>query len=358
MNRLYRVLVLLLLLALPPALQSAVAPDFVTDYAQSHGYSGSILLQQPGKPLYRRSFGLASRAFKQPNTPDTRYRIASITKAFTAVLVLQLVEQGKLDLQQPIRRYLPAYAGNGGDKVTLHQLLNHTSGLPNFDQVKDLATALSEGVPNYQKPRTSTQLMADYCSGDLVAEPGKAFDYNNCDYIVLGKIVEAASGKPYADLLRERIAVPLGLKHTGLLQQSDIVEGLADTYMYREDLKSLANDLPVYAENWFAAGSLYSTVDDVLAFADGLFDGKLLSAESLQAMTTPGLDDYGYGVWSYEMTIAGKKQRIVKRPGRIMGAQTQLFRMRDAGITLILLANTDAVDLDEFAAAVARRGAD
>lgn len=242
--------------------------------------------------------------------------------------------------------------------MTLHQLLNHTSGLPNFDQVKDLATALSEGVPNYQKPRTSSQLVTDYCSGDLVAEPGKAFDYNNCDYIVLGKIVEAASGKPYAELLRERITVPLGLKHTGLLRQSDIVEGLADTYMYREDLKSLANDLPVYAENWFAAGSLYSTADDVLAFADGLFGGKLLSAASLQAMTTPGLDDYGYGFWSYEMTIAGKKQRIVKRPGRIMGAQAQLFHMRDSGITLVLLANTDAVDLDEFAAEVARHSAD
>lgn len=345
----------LMLLCWPAAVQAAVPAEFAAAYAREHGYSGTVLIRQGQQPPYRASFGLANRAFGQPNTPQTRYRIASITKAFTAVLVLQLVEQGKLDLTQSIRHYLPGYAGNGSDRVSLHQLLNHSSGLPNFDQVKDFATALHEGVPNYQKPRTSAQLLGDYCSGDLVAEPGKQFDYNNCDYIVLGKIVEAAAGKPYETLLRERILQPLGLRNTGLLHQADIIERLADTYMYREDLKALANDLPVYAENWFAAGSLYSSADDVLAFADGLFGGKLLSAESFKRMTTPGLDDYGYGVWSYDMKIKGKPQHVVKRPGRIMGAQAQLFRLVDSDLTIVLLANTDAVDLDEFAAEIARR---
>lgn len=358
MKPLRTVLALLMLLSSPAPLHAAVPAQFATAYAREHGYSGTVLIRQGQRPPYRESFGLANRAFQQPNTTQTRYRIASITKAFTAVLVLQLVEQGKLDLQQTIRHYLPGYAGKGGDRVSLHQLLNHTSGLRNFDQVKDLATALHEGVPNYQKPRSSAQLVSDYCSGDLVAEPGKQFDYNNCDYIVLGKIIEAAAGKPYEVLLRENILQPLGLRNTGLLHQADIVERLADTYMYREDLKALANDLPVYAENWFAAGSLYSSADDVLAFADGLFGGKLLSADSFKRMTTAGLDDYGYGVWSYDMKIAGKRQHVVKRPGRIMGAQTQLFRLVDSDLTIVLLANTDAVDLDEFAAEIARRSAD
>lgn len=343
----------LLLAQLVPA-QAAVPADFIARYAREHHFSGTVLAQEHGKPVFRQSFGLADIAFDVANTPDTVYRIASITKAYTAVLVLQLAEQGRLDLHKSIRDYLPGYAGSGS-KASLHQLLNHTAGLPNFDQVKDLQTALTQGIPAYQKPATSAQLLANFCSGEQVAEPGTVFDYNNCDYIVLGRILEAVSGKRYEQLLAERLLQPLGLKHTGLARQGVIVPRLARTYMYREDLGALADDLPVYAENWYAAGSLYASADDVLAFANALFGGKLLKPASLARMTTPGLDDYGYGVWSYEMTIGGRKQRIVKRPGRIMGAQAQLFRMVDADITLVLLANTDAVDLDEFAAEIARR---
>ena len=338
------------------AVSSAAAPDaFITSYARERNYSGTVLVAERGRVSYEQSFGLANRVFDIPNTPATVYKAASITKAFTAVLVLQLVEQKRLDLDKPFGEYLRDYRGNGANKVTLRQLLNHTSGLPNFDKVTDLRTALTQGVPNYQKPATSAQLLADNCSGDLVAEPGARFDYNNCDYIVLGRILETVSGKTYDALLHERILQPLRLEHSGMLRQSAIVNRLADTYMYREDLGALAHDLPVYAENWFAAGSLYSTARDLLAFSDALFGGRLLSASSLRAMTTPGLDDYGYGVWSYPMKLGSREHRVVKRPGRIMGAQTQLFRLVDDDITIVLLANTDAVDLDEFAAAIARK---
>lgn len=332
------------------------APDeFITSYAQEHGYSGTLLVAERGRVSYERSFGLANRAFAVPNTSETVYKAASITKAFTAVLVLQLAEQGRLDLDEPFGGYLPDYRGSGAHKVTLRHLLNHTSGLPNFDQVTDLQTALTQGIPTYQKPATSAQLMADHCSGDLVAEPGTRFDYNNCDYIVLGRVIEAVSGETYEALLRQRILQPLRLEHTGMLRQSAIVPRLADTYLYRQDLGALANDLPVYPENWYAAGSVYSTPRDLLAFSDALFGGRLLRTTSLDAMTQPGLDDYGYGVWSYAMKIAGREQRVVKRPGRIMGAQSMLFRLLDADVTVVMLANTDAIDLDEFAAAIARR---
>jgi D-alanyl-D-alanine carboxypeptidase len=342
------------LFCLAPAAAAGIPVEFIDSYAREHRFSGTVLVQEQGKVTYRKSFGLASIAFKAPNTPDTLYKAASITKAFTAVLVLQQVEQGRLDLARPIASYLPDYRGNGAGKVSLHQLLNHTSGLPNFDQVKDLETALTQGVPTHQVPATSDQLLSRHCSGALVAEPGTVFDYNNCDYIVLGKILERVSGKSYEQLLREQILQPLKLEHTGMMRQSRILEGLADTYMYREDLKSLANDLPVYSENLYAAGSLYASADDVLAFANALFGGKLLKPASAERMFKPGLDEYGYGVWSYEMSINGRKERIVKRPGRVMGAQTQLFRMRDADITIVVLANTDAVDLDQMVADLAR----
>jgi D-alanyl-D-alanine carboxypeptidase len=328
---------------------------FISSYAKGHDFNGSILVQRRGRVVYEQSFGLANRNFAVPNANDTRYRIASITKAFTAVLVLQLRQEGRLDLAQTIARYLPDYAGEGATKVTIHQLLNHTSGIDNFDKVKSVEDAVANGMPNYQLPHTSDQLLARFASGPLVHAPGEVFDYNNADYIILGKIVERVTGQSFERALKARILEPLQLTNTGMLRQSDIVERLADTYFPREDLKALANDLPVFPENWYASGAMYSTTRDLLKFSNALFGARLLSPESLALMLTPGLDDYGYGVWSYESTFGGRKYRVVKRPGRIMGAQAQLYHIREADVTVILLSNTGTTDLDEFVAEIGRR---
>jgi CubicO group peptidase (beta-lactamase class C family) len=334
---------------------SFVAEEFVSDYAAKHDFSGTILVAQHGKSSYVKSFGLADIAFKVPNTPATRYKIASITKAFTAVLILQLQEQGRLDTNKTIRTYLPDYGGEGADKVTIHQLLNHTSGLMNFDQVSDAEAAIRDGLPNYQRPHTSDQLVSKFCSGPLVATPGTKFAYNNGDYIVLGKIIERIHGKTFEQVLKERILNPLHMSDTGMLHQSTILPGLANTYFFRDDLKALANDLPVYPENWYASGAMYSTVNDLLAFSNALFDGKLIGRDALAAMSKPGLDDYGYGVWAYDMKFNGKKYKVVKRPGRIMGAQTQLFHVLGPDLTIIVLSNAGAGDLDQFVADLARK---
>ena len=344
-----------LLLSQPVLAQPAALDSFIAAYASEHDFNGTVLVQTKGEITYQKSFGLANRPFKVPNTNETKYRIASITKAFTSVLILQLYEQGKIDLQRPIRTYLPDYAGEGADRVTIHQLLDHTSGLENFDTVKDMATALASGLPTYQTPFTSDQLLTRFCSGKLVHEPGTVFDYNNADYIILGKIIERLSGATYEQVLADRILRPLKLESTGLLHQSDVIDGLADTYFYRDDLKALVPDLPVYPENWYAAGALYSTAHDVLAFSKALFGGKLLKKETLALMVTPGLDDYGYGVWSYETKVGGRKYRVVKRPGQIMGAQTQLYRFLDEDVTVIILSNTGTTDLDTFVAEIGKR---
>ncbi|MBO9661661.1 serine hydrolase domain-containing protein [Dokdonella sp.] len=352
--KLFLSLVVLLLAHTAPA-RAAVPEAFIEAYAKQHGFSGSIRISRPGKPDYARSFGLANLAFEVPNRTQTKYKIASITKLFTATLILQLREQGKLDLERPIRTYLTDYTGRGGDTITVHQLLNHTSGLPNFDRVTDAADAIRNGLPTYQKPYTSDQLLVDFCSGDPVHAPGTTFDYNNGDYVVLGKIIERLYGAPYERVLKEKILDPLRMKDSGFLHQSDVVAGLADTYFYRDDLKALSPDLPAYPENWYAAGALYSTTADLARFAQALFGRKLLRQESLDRMFTPGLDDYGYGLWSYDTKLGGVPRRVVKRPGRIMGAQAQLFHVFDPDLTIVVLANTGAADLDEFVARIAER---
>ena len=343
-------------LALWPAFamaQPVGTAAFVESYAREHAFSGTVLVERSGRVEYEQSFDMADRAFAVPNTPDTRYWIASITKLFTATLAMQLVDEGRIELDAPIRTCLPDYAGEGRD-VTVRQLLTHTSGIANFDTVTDAATALRDGIPAYQLPHTSDDLLRRHASGKLVHVPGTTFDYNNGDYVILGKIIERVTGMPFEQTLSRRILEPLKLTDTGMLRQGEILPRLARTYFVREDTAQLVNDLPVYPENWYAAGGMYSTVRDLRLFADALYGGGLIRRESLQLMLTPGLDDYGFGVWSYESTIAGKPHRVAKRPGRIMGAQAQLYRLLDDDVTVVILANVGNVDLDEFVARIGR----
>ncbi|MBV9925742.1 MAG: beta-lactamase family protein [Acidobacteria bacterium] len=336
-----------------------VYAGYVESYAKARGFSGTVLIQKGGRTVYAKSFGWANRQHKVPNNIDTKYRIASITKAFTAVLILRLYERGMIDLNKTIRTYLPDYTGEAGDKVTIRQLLNHTSGMANIDRnLTSAESAIRNGIPHYQTPLTTDELLARYCSERLVNEPGKVFDYNNADYIVLGKIIERVRGETFGQVLGEEILRPLGMRDSGMLYQHDVLEGLADTYFFRDDVKRLSNDLPVYIENWYAAGAMYSTARDLLKFSDALFDARLLRAETLALMLRPGLDDYGYGVWVYAAEINHRRRWIVKRPGRIMGAQSMLFHLLDGGVTVIILGNTDAVSLDDFAAEVGKRAAD
>lgn len=327
---------------------------FIDSFATKNNFNGTVLIQQGLAISYQKSFGLANFQFKVPNTTETKYKIASITKLFTAVLVMQLYEKGKLDINKTIKNYLPAYKGEAADKVTIEQLLNHTSGIANMDTVKSMESALKNGLPVYQEPLTTEELLNDYCSGALVNQPGKVFDYNNAEYIILGKIIEKLYNKTYEQVVKENILQPLQMKNSGLLYQQNITDGLADTYFFRDDINKLVPDLPVYPENWYAAGSMYATVNDLLKFSNALFGLKLLKQESLNKMFVSGAGEYGYGVWVYEdYEINGKKYKIIKRPGQIMGAQGMLFHILGDDSTIIILSNTGTTSLDNFAAEIA-----
>lgn len=336
--------------------QSLVLGKFIGSYTKTNNFNGTILIEKNGKIAYAKSFGFANIPFKVPNRIETKFKVASITKAFTSVLILQLVEQGKIDLNQTFKTYLPDYKGEAGDRVTVHQLLNHTSGMANIDRVPSLEYVVNNGFPLYQMPHTSDQILEEFCSQKLVGEPGKKFDYNNADYIVLGKIIERIYGKTYEQVLREKLLEPLQMRDSGMIHQPNIIAGLADTYFYRDDSKTLTNDLPFYTENLYAAGGMYSTARDVLKFSDALFGGNLLKKETLERMFTAGLDEYGYGVWVYnDYDINGKKYKIIKRPGSNMGAQSMLFHILEADATLIILTNTGTTSLDVFAADISKR---
>ncbi|HKY05516.1 MAG TPA: serine hydrolase domain-containing protein [Blastocatellia bacterium] len=332
--------VMLIATGLHPAIaraQDKPLETVVRDYALKHDFNGTILVRHKDKNIYHQSFGLADRAFDIPVKNGTKFKIASITKAFTAVLILQLYEEGKLDLGATIKTYLPGYTGEARERVTIHNLLNHTSGIENFDKIKSYEEAVRNGLEAYQLPHTTDDLVSKYSSGKLVNEVGKVFDYNNADYIILGKIIEKITAASYDEALRRRILDPLGMTGTGMLYQQDVVK-----------------DLPVYTENWYSAGGLYSTAADLLKFANGLYGSRLLKPETLKLMLKPGLDDYGYGLWIASIEVRGKQYRVAHRPGSIMGANTVLLRFLDEELTVIILSNTNTTNIDAFSFLIGR----
>ncbi|HYD88698.1 MAG TPA: serine hydrolase domain-containing protein [Vitreimonas sp.] len=327
---------------------ASVVRDIESGAAEA-GFSGVILVSEPGAPPYLAAFGLAERTFGAPSQPDTRYPIASITKLFTSVLILQLTDAGLLSLDAPFGAYLPDYPGEGADRISVRMLLNHTSGLAQFDTIGSYEEAVAHGLPNYQRPIAPNNIIEVCCSGALAAPPGTRFDYNNADYFVLGRIIERLTGLSYEEALRTRILEPLGLRDTGLLHWDAITPRLASTYFYSDGADAPVADLPVYWENWYAAGAMYSTAADIARFADAVFGADLISEAALQQLLTPAFDEYGLGVWSYSFERNGRRYRVAKRPGSIMGANAVLYRLVDQEVTIVLLANTNRADLDLFA---------
>ncbi|ASG23077.1 serine hydrolase domain-containing protein [Nitrospirillum viridazoti] len=343
----------------PPAAGAPAAGGGVAAYVASQvaetGFSGTVLVEHQGAVVLHEAYGLAERSFQVPCRRDGLYRIASITKLFTATLVMRLVARGRLSLDTVIRAYLPAYKGPAADRVTLRQLLTHTSGIENFDKgLTSYTDAARTGMPAYQLPHDSTDLMDRYASGPLVKAPGSAFDYNNADYVILGKVIEAVTGQPYDQALRRDVLDPLGLAQTGLLRQDLILPNLAATY-YKDGDGDLAHDMPVYMQNWYAAGGLYSTAPDLAAFARALYGGDLLAPAQRAQLLTPALEEYGFGLWVSDLQARGRPHHYAQRPGRIMGANTLLLRFLDDDLTIIILGNTNLADTDRLGFRIARQ---
>lgn len=304
-------------------------------------FNGVILVANQGKIEYLKGVGVANRQEDILINPQTKFRICSITKTFTAVLILQLMEEGKLQLTDKISKYLPDYQGEGKDKASIHHLLTYSSGIENLDQNNEAMYALKWPLDS---------IVRKYCSGKMVSEPGTQFSYKNADYILLGKIIEAITKKPFEQVLQERILAKIGLKNSGLLSNGKIVKGLANSYLYDSTGKSFANDDPYWIENFYASGAMYSTAGDLLKFDQAIFKNQLLSKTSTELMlkSYPELWYVAYGFWVSENTFSGRKIRCADRQGSISGSNTSWLHLIDENITFIIFSNTDAVKLNDL----------
>jgi CubicO group peptidase (beta-lactamase class C family) len=302
------------------------------DYGQ---FNGSILVAENGKVIYKKGFGMANMEWSIPNQPDTKFRIGSVTKQFTAALVLQLVEEGKIKLDGKITDYLPDYRKDTGEKVTIHQLLNHTSGIPSYTQRPDFMAEIS------RNPYSVSDFVKKFASGDLQFEPGAKFSYNNSGYHLLGAIIEKVTGKSYETVLNERILKPLGMTNTGYDHQSPLVQKRASGY--QKTPNGYQNTAYLDMSIPYAAGSMYSTVEDLLKWEQSLYEDKILSADSKKLMFTPGLGNYGYGIRITDEPVgkSDRKTKIIGHGGAINGFNSLLLRAVEKRQTVIILDNVN-----------------
>lgn len=291
-------------------------------------YSGSILVARRGEILLRHGYGMASRTAR--NTATTRFRLASLTKQFTAAVVLRLHEQGKLSIDDGICAYVELCPDHWRG-VTIRMLLAHSSGVPDYMDFLDFDARQAT-------PTTTEELVARFRDVPLKFTPGTAYKYSNSGYILLGQIIEFVTGMPYADVIKNELCIPLGLNDTGY---DHSFVGNDPSYamgLYRVGVPAD----PIDGSTLNAAGALVSTVDDLYKWDRALHDGQVLKPETLALMRTAQVKNYGLGVMLYP--LGG--MRTVHHDGMASGIRTFLGTFVDDDITVIVLSNYETADVE------------
>ena len=266
------------------------------------GFSGTVLVMQKNKVLLKKGYGMADREWNIPNTTDTKFRIGSITKQFTAACILQLIEKGKLSLDDRLTKFIPGFPK--GDSVTIHMLLNHTSGIASYTELSDFGKVgrLSLGMDS---------MISFFKNRPYNFSPGSNYRYNNSGFFLLGYIIEKVSGQSYENYLRKNILDKLGMMNSGVDRQDTVLPLRAKGY---SKVKGNYINAEYISLDWpYSAGILYSTVDDMYKWDRALYGTAVISASSKQKMFTPGKSNYGYGynyVYGNKNGYVGNKKSV------------------------------------------------
>ncbi len=314
---------------------SARFEQIIQHYVSNHQFMGSVLVAKGNETLLDKGYGSADLEWNIPNSPAGKFRLGSITKQFTAACILLLEERGKLKVQDPVKKYVPD-APPSWDRITVYNLLTHTSGVPNFTNFPDYR--------NSEATATTPQQLLDRFKGKpLDFEPGTKWSYSNSGYVLLGYIIEKVSGESYQLFLQENVFNPLGMKDSGYDSNSAVIPYRVSGYSHGPD--GIENAGYINMTVPFSAGGLYSTTEDMLRWHRGLFGGKLLSAASLQKMTTPFKNDYAMGL----MVETRNGRRVISHGGGIEGFNTAASYWPDEKLSVIALANLNSQAPDEIA---------
>ncbi|MBD3170231.1 MAG: serine hydrolase [candidate division Zixibacteria bacterium] len=314
---------------------------YIDDLVAEDRFSGAVLIARDGKPFYKRVEGVSSKRYQIPNRLDTKFNLGSMNKMFTGTAIMQLVEQGKIDLNDKVGKYLPDIPRKEiAEKVTIHHLLSHTSGMQDYwDEMFDTT---------FWELKTVEQLSSLIFDDTLLFEPGSDFHYSNSGPIVLGLIIEKVTGQDYYDYIRGNIYEPAGMENSGCFPVDRPIPNLAIGYTKMDYNGRVLpegvwhNNLFMHAAKGGPAGGGYSTVEDLLAFDQALRKGKLLNKESFELMTT-GKTDREPGV-KYAYLFMDKDvngQRIIGHGGGAPGINAMLEMYLDSGYTVAVMSNYD-----------------
>lgn len=314
--------------------------NFVSSFHQLKQFNGNVLVAKQGDILFEKSYGHANFEWDIKNTAQTKFRIGSITKQFTALLILQLVQQGKIQLDAPLSTYLPNYRKDIGNKITIRQILNHTSGLDNYTLAKDFRTRIS------RNPYTVDEFIELMCSEDLLFEPGTQFRYSNSGYFILGAVIEVITQKRYQDVLQQRILTPLNMHDTGYDSHTKIIPQRASGYSNNLDGYKNADYLDMSIP--YAAGSMYSTARDLVKWDQALYTNTLLNEKlKSQMYTVSEQRNYalGWEVNQLESNKYGKPLTQIQHGGGIDGFNAFISRIIEDQLLVVILNNTGGAPL-------------
>jgi CubicO group peptidase (beta-lactamase class C family) len=290
-------------------------------------FSGCVLLSKDGEVLFSEGYGKASYELGVSNTPGSKFRIGSISKTFTAVSILQLVDKGQIRLNDAVDMYFPQQ--KNGDKISISNLLSHTSGIQNYTD----NPLMSDWVKNHSTP---DEIFHRFSDTQLAFNPGTQFSYSNSNYVLLGLLLEKITDKPYDLAIKESIFDPLGMGDSDIETPFKIVHNRTSGYEL-DPSKSLINAPFFNTTNAYGCGNIISTVQDLNLWDTALYSDKLITPHLKSKMFEPflGQFEYGYG-WFLQYTPFGK---LALHSGGITGYSSMLLRFMDSGLSVIVLCN-------------------
>ena len=323
--------------------------DLVRTYAEYGKFNGSILVAKKGEVIYKKAFGMANMEWDIPNQTDTKFRLASVTKQFTAMLIMQLVAENKLALDVPITNYLPSYPKENGDQINIHHLLSHTSGLQNY-------TSFSGYRDMMRNTYTPSKLLKTFSDSTLQFKPGNRFSYSNSGYAILGAIIEKITEKSFGEVLQEKILIPLGMENTGYDNHETLLNNRATGYHKQGGI--FVNSSYIDMSVAFTAGGMYSTVEDLYLWDRALYTSKLLPKKYMDLLFEKHIPSwgqhYGYG-WNISSNRLGNtNDRIntIDHDCVINGFTSLVFRIPADQSSIFILNNTGSAPMYEMSRAI------
>ncbi len=319
----------LFLFFLSTSLANENIEGIINKYYKDYNFSGSILIAVHGELMVKKGIGMANYETKIPNKPNTIFRLASVSKQFTAMCIMMLEERGLLNAGDSIDKYIHDYPN--GNQITIHNLLTHTSGIAEYTD-----SNVYYHSEHYFSPEDIINFFKDQ---PLRFSPGTKFEYCNSNYVLLGYIIEKVSHMKYEDFVKENIFIPLQMENSGY-DHNELSSNIAVGYskIYGGNNNNFEASRYIDRSIAYAAGALKSTVEDLYKWDQALYTQKLVKYETLNKMFTPYLESYGYG---WQIVKQGDKP-IIKHRGGTFGFNTVIYRDTQSKKTIIILCNNES----------------